>query len=168
MDCSPPVLCPGNNTGVGCHSLLQRIFLDQGSNSCLLHWQVDSLPMDRQGSPFSEGTDSQLGWFWPPGDVVSIWKYLWPSQWQALHWHLPGSDQECCWTSYSTQRGPPLVTENFLSPPPPPPTKCHQCGCPYPKVKLSWTEGDKSVKGLSQVPFDLSESIFKNLFKNYV
>ena len=34
------------NTGVGCHSLLQGIFLIQGLNPlllCLLHWQVDSL-----------------------------------------------------------------------------------------------------------------------------
>jgi len=41
------VLCPwdspGKNTGVGCHALLQGIFLTQGSNpclSCLLHWQA--------------------------------------------------------------------------------------------------------------------------------
>ena len=36
------------NTGVGCHFLLQRIFLTQGSNSLLLHllhWQMDSLPL---------------------------------------------------------------------------------------------------------------------------
>ena len=39
---------PGRNTGVGCHSLLQGIFPTQGSNprlGCLLHWQVDSLPL---------------------------------------------------------------------------------------------------------------------------
>ena len=39
---------PGKNTGVGCHFLLQRIFPTQGSNPCLLcllHWQVDSLPL---------------------------------------------------------------------------------------------------------------------------
>ena len=38
---------PGKNTGVGCHFLLQGIFLTQGLNPCLLcllHWQVDSLP----------------------------------------------------------------------------------------------------------------------------
>ena len=32
---------PGKNTGVGCHALLQRIFLTQGLNPrllCLLHW----------------------------------------------------------------------------------------------------------------------------------
>ena len=27
------------------------IFLDQGSNPCLLHWQVNSLPLNHQGSP---------------------------------------------------------------------------------------------------------------------
>ena len=39
---------PGKNTGVGCHLLLQRTFPTQGSNPCLLcllHWQVDSLPL---------------------------------------------------------------------------------------------------------------------------
>ena len=35
---------PGKNTGVGCHFLLQGIFLTQESNLCLLHYQVDSLP----------------------------------------------------------------------------------------------------------------------------
>ena len=39
---------PGKNTGVGCHALLQRIFLTQGSNLrllCLLHWHMNhSLP----------------------------------------------------------------------------------------------------------------------------
>ena len=27
------------------------ILLDQGSNLCPLHWQVDSLPLNHQGSP---------------------------------------------------------------------------------------------------------------------
>ena len=36
---------PGKNTGVGCHFLLQGIFLTQGSNPHLLRWQADSLPM---------------------------------------------------------------------------------------------------------------------------
>ena len=42
---------PGKNTGVGCHFLLQGIFLTQGANPHLLHWQVDSLPLSHQGSP---------------------------------------------------------------------------------------------------------------------
>ena len=41
---------PGKNTGVGCHFLLQRIFPTQGSNPCLLRWQVDSLPLCHQGN----------------------------------------------------------------------------------------------------------------------
>ena len=40
--------------GVGCHALLQGIFLTEGSNLhllCLLHWQVDSLPLVPPGKP---------------------------------------------------------------------------------------------------------------------
>ena len=44
---------PGKNTGVGCHFILQGIFLIQGLNLCLLHWQADSLPLGHQGSPNS-------------------------------------------------------------------------------------------------------------------
>ena len=47
--------CPwdfsGKNTEVGCHFLLQGIFLTQGSDLCLLHWQVNSLPLSLLGSP---------------------------------------------------------------------------------------------------------------------
>ena len=45
---------PGRNTGVGCHFLPHGIFLAQGSKSyllCLLHGQVDSLPLHYLGSP---------------------------------------------------------------------------------------------------------------------
>ena len=49
------LLCPRNfppkNPGVGCHFPLQGIFLTQGSNPHLLHWQVDSLPLRHLGSP---------------------------------------------------------------------------------------------------------------------
>ena len=44
---------PGKNTGVGCHFLLQGIFLTIGLNShllCPLHWQVGSLPLSHLGS----------------------------------------------------------------------------------------------------------------------
>ena len=43
-DSSVPWDSPGKNTGVGCHFLLQGIFLTQGSNLHLLHWQAGSLP----------------------------------------------------------------------------------------------------------------------------
>ena len=57
MDCSPSGSSvhgdsPGKNTGVGCHALLQGIFLTQGWNLhllSLLHWQVDSLPLTAPG-----------------------------------------------------------------------------------------------------------------------
>ena len=39
-------------TGVGCHFLLQGVFPTQGSNPHLLHWQVDSLPLSHQRSPY--------------------------------------------------------------------------------------------------------------------
>ena len=44
---------PGKNTGVGCHFLLQGIFLTQGLNSSflhLLHWQIGSLPLSYLGN----------------------------------------------------------------------------------------------------------------------
>ena len=59
MDYNPPgyiVLCPwvspSKNTEVGCHFLLQGIFLTQGSNLHLLHWQAYSLLLSHLGSPF--------------------------------------------------------------------------------------------------------------------
>ena len=42
---------PGKNTGVGCHALLQGIFMTQGSNLHLLQWRADSLPLSHLGSP---------------------------------------------------------------------------------------------------------------------
>ena len=39
---------------MGCHFLLQRVFLTQASNPCLLHlpcWQANSLPLSHLGSP---------------------------------------------------------------------------------------------------------------------
>ena len=41
------------NTGVGCHFLLHGVFLAQGWDLCLLHWQADSLPLSHQGRIFS-------------------------------------------------------------------------------------------------------------------
>ena len=47
-------ISPGKNPGVGCHFLLQGIFLTQGRNPCLLclvYWSLDSLPLSLLGSP---------------------------------------------------------------------------------------------------------------------
>ena len=40
---------PSKSTGVGYHFLLRGIFLIQGSDPHLLHWQADSLPVSHQG-----------------------------------------------------------------------------------------------------------------------
>ena len=52
------LLCPWDfpikNIGVGCHALLQGLFLTQGSNQspfCLLHWQTGSIPLVPPGKP---------------------------------------------------------------------------------------------------------------------
>ena len=58
MDCSHRLFClwdfPGQNPGVGCHFLLQRIFPTPGSNLCLLlllRCRQTLLPPSHQGSP---------------------------------------------------------------------------------------------------------------------
>ena len=69
---------PGNNTVVGCHALLQEIFLTQGLNPHLLHWQVDSLPLSHLGSPRWAGLLSKVC------DGDSCWNAVWRgySQWR--------------------------------------------------------------------------------------
>ena len=61
MDCNPPDSSvwdfPAKNTGVGCHFLLQEVFLTQGSNPCLLwllYWQADSWPLHHLRNPGKE------------------------------------------------------------------------------------------------------------------
>ena len=56
MDCSPPGSSvhgdsPGKNTGVGCHALLQGIFLTQGSNPGLPHCRCVLYHLSHQGNP---------------------------------------------------------------------------------------------------------------------
>ena len=60
------LLCPwdfsGKNTGVGCHFLLQGIFLAEGSNLCflcLLHCRQILYPLSHQGSPQMSRTQSK-------------------------------------------------------------------------------------------------------------
>ena len=45
---------PGKNTGEGCHFLHQGIFLTQGWNPCLPHWQAYGLPLSHWGHPHSQ------------------------------------------------------------------------------------------------------------------
>ena len=54
---APRPLCPWDspdkNTGVGCHSLLQEIFLTQGLNSCLPSCRQTVYHLSHQGSPYT-------------------------------------------------------------------------------------------------------------------
>ena len=59
---------PGKNTGVGCHALLQGIFLTQGANPCflcLLHCQVGSLPLAPPAlqKTYFKSNNPHLVWF---------------------------------------------------------------------------------------------------------
>ena len=67
-DCSQPgssvysyLDFPDKNTGVGCHFLLQRIFLTQGLNSCIsCTGQMDSLLLHHLGSLLSSVLASKM------------------------------------------------------------------------------------------------------------
>ena len=48
---------PGKNTGVGCHSLLQGIFLTQGLNLGQFAFQANSLPSDPPGNSEAKRRD---------------------------------------------------------------------------------------------------------------
>ena len=67
VHCSPPgssvpgIVCPGENAGLGCLSLLQGIFPNQGPNPHLLHllpWHMDSLPLVPPGKAWSPRNSS--------------------------------------------------------------------------------------------------------------
>ena len=49
----------GQNTGVGSLSLLQGTFPIPGLNACLLHWQMDSLPSEPLGKPYTATSSVQ-------------------------------------------------------------------------------------------------------------
>ena len=62
---------PGKNPGVGCHALLQGIFLTQGSNPGVLHCRRILYHLSHQGSPrilewvadpFSRGSSQAMNW----------------------------------------------------------------------------------------------------------
>ena len=60
MGCSP-WNSPGQNTGVGCLSLLQRIFPTQGSNPGLLHCRWILYQLSHKGSPLLKSQKQKLG-----------------------------------------------------------------------------------------------------------
>ena len=86
--CSPPGssvhgIFLGKNTEVGCSFLLQGIFLTQGSNPHLPHWQARSLPLSHQGGPSSH-------WKWKSFSRVQLFETPWTIQFMEF------SRPECC------------------------------------------------------------------------
>ena len=85
MDCS----LPGSSvhgisqarTGVGCHFLLQGIFLSQGSKLGLLHWQVILYHLSHQGSPELLQSSSE---------IISYFGSSLIAQWLRLHTSTAG------------------------------------------------------------------------------
>ena len=67
---------PGEDTGVGCHALLQEILMSQGSKLCLLfllHWQVGSLPLVQLGlATHSSHLAWRIPWMEEPGGLQSM------------------------------------------------------------------------------------------------
>ena len=59
---------PGQNTAVGCHALLQRIFPTQESEPRSPTLQVDSLPSESPGKPMHTGVGSLS---LPPGTFLT-------------------------------------------------------------------------------------------------
>ena len=71
---------------MGCHFLLQGIFLDQGSSPQLLHWQTDSLPLSHQGSSQDFSPSNNTNLLWGGGDHllgVGI-RAHWNGSWKML------------------------------------------------------------------------------------
>ena len=61
-DCSPPSSScprnsPGKNTGMGCHSLLQGIFLTQGQNPGLLHCRQIPYHLSQKATPILQDAE---------------------------------------------------------------------------------------------------------------
>ena len=96
---------PGQNTGVGSLSLLQGIFLTQGSNPGILHCRWILLPAEPQGKPKNIGVDS-----------LSLLQQIFPTQESNLgplhcRWILyqlshQGSPQILEWVAYPFSSGP--------------------------------------------------------------
>ena len=83
-DCSPPGSSvhgdsPGNNTGVGCHALLQGIFQTQGSNWCLLNVScIGRQALYHLRSPVKTHILPQIPFLWPPLQPFCVCSHLGP------------------------------------------------------------------------------------------
>ena len=98
---------PGKNTGVGCHFLLQGIFLTQGSNPGLLHYRQTLSPLSHH--PTSQSwSKSALNIHWKD------WCWSWSSNTLATwfeelnHWKRPW-----CWERWMRMRWLDGITDSI-------------------------------------------------------
>ena len=108
---------PGNNTGVGCHFLLQGIFPTQGLNPCLLHllhWQADSLPLSHLERPFLNLTLNKL---MPQANLQVDYSLDFFFSRESLSVEFTGANNQ--WATGSKSRDE-NVTEKFILCPPSP------------------------------------------------
>ena len=77
---APPSMgFPRQETGVGCHFLLQGVFVPQGLNPALLHCRQTLYPLSHQGSPGLYGlAESHLS------HLLTVYP------WYFIFWGLPG------------------------------------------------------------------------------
>ena len=68
-----PWCFPDKNTRVGCHFLLQGIFSTQGSKPCLLHQQVNSLPLSTWEAPLYTDHTVKTSQFYLESLSVDCW-----------------------------------------------------------------------------------------------
>ena len=66
---------PDKITGVGCCFFLHGIFLTQGLNPCLLHWQVDASPLNHQGNDSHSRLDIKTHTFCRLNQAHSCWRF---------------------------------------------------------------------------------------------
>ena len=87
-----PQNSPGQNTGMGSHSILQGIFLTQGLNPGLLHCRQILYQLSHQGSP------RILAWV----AYHFSSRYSWPRNWTVVS-HIAGG----FFTNWATREAPP-------------------------------------------------------------
>ena len=116
MDWSARLLCPwdfpGKSIGVGCHRLLQGLFLTQGSNSSLLHCRQIIYHLSHQGSlnnelefePKQSGSRYKDASIREKYSILWIHAYVWLSHF-AVHLKL----LQCCLLINST----PIQNKKF-------------------------------------------------------
>ena len=121
---------PGMDTGVGCHVLLQGIFLTQGSNPCLLcllHWQVGSLQLSPPYHLFSCSvvSSSLQPHGLQPARLLCLWDFPGKNTGVGCHFLLQGffptQESNLCLLHWQG-----LTCGSFSAKPPgEPPLPCH-------------------------------------------